>query len=597
MNSEEFPLRELTEFTDLDLLLSATVSELQLSVRALNAYQNAELKFVGQLVQQRPEKFLRIQNFGRSSLKETEEVLSKIGLAFGSDVKNWDIHRARKIRAENVELIRARLAASFGAFASSYPSAIDELTAILTYLVEGRNREIVGRYWGLLGERPRTLESVGQEYAMTRERVRQIAAKAEKTAQSIWLPTENCSKLIKQLEELSPMPLPMAQEFVDKHQSPGHLPVESLINIAEVFNLPSQLEVMREGTTAFIDRRDRRPSIHEITMDFRRTTSRSGTISIDRTSLRLTGGLEARDTIQRVLAGLPETLWLDQENHWATSLNPERNRLANTLRKILTVAKAVHVSEMRQAALRSHRLPFVPPQNVLASFAEKICHFSVSDGLISRGDGFEPADLGEIEQTLFECFQQLGSPLPRERIESYCIDGQGMNDNSFYVYLSYSPIVIKVQSGIYGLVGAEVPIGTVEQLSASRKVEARSEYGWDKQGRLWFATRLSRLSIKMGMFYLPAFVVDLTAGDWAAFLPDGTNSGTIEVAAQGITGVRQILELSGAEPDDVMRLKFDFVNKSAQIEVGNEELFEDVSAPIGDVDLRALDSEEFEKEE
>lgn len=563
-------------FTNLDFLLSVLVEELRLPPRAVNAYQNEGIHYVGQLVQRSPFRFLSLPNFGKTSLQKTEEALALLGLAFGADIYGWSVERANFIRKEHLNSVRAFLAVKFGVFSPPYQSATDELDAILSALLEGRNREIAAKYWGFLGDEPRTLESVGQEYGMTRERVRQIAARAEDLARTMWLPTANCETLMRSVERQTPVALETAQRMIDERQAKGSLPVRSLLNAANIFGISSPLVIVKEGGAAFVDLQGRLPSIHEVAIDFRRATSRSGCVSIDRTSLRLTQDLEQRGTIQRVLDGLPETVWLDEDRSWA-SLVTERNRLSNTLRKILTVSDAVHISEMRQAALRSHRLSFVPPQAILSSFAEKIVNLIVRDGTVSRGASFEPVQLGEIEQVLFEGFQNLGSPLGREQLERYCIDQRGVNDNSFYVYLSYSPIVAKISPGIYGLVGAKIPLGTIEQLSVERKNDARSEHGWDKQGRLWFATRLSRLTIKMGMFYLPSFVVDLASGIWPARLPDGTVSGAIEVSDQGILGLRSILELSGAEPDDVMSLRFDFSQKNVEVEVGDDELFQPVT--------------------
>ncbi len=53
----------------------------------------------------------------------------------------------------------------------------EELRAVLATLSEREQRVLELRF-GLVGDRPRTLEEVGQEFKLTRERIRQIEAKA-----------------------------------------------------------------------------------------------------------------------------------------------------------------------------------------------------------------------------------------------------------------------------------------------------------------------------------------------------------------------------------------------------------------------------------
>lgn len=583
-------------FTKLDFLLSAEVTELRLPPRAENAFKRSNLRYVGQLVQKRPADFLRMANLGRSSLRASEETLAMLGLRFGMDVGSWDVERATQVRAGHLQQCRKSVAVGQGLFKSTYQSLEDEIEAILSAVLEGRNKELSAKYWGFSGDKPRTLESVGQEYDMTRERVRQITQRAENEARQLWLPTVNLGLALARLSERAPLSIRDAQDLLAEWTGGKAFSVESLLNAAEIFNLPIEIALVREGSDAFIDRVGRSPTVHEIVIDFRKATTTSGCINVDRMSLRLTGGLEASSGIRSILGGLEEAIWLDSAHTWACSLLPERSRLDNIISKILTVTETLHISELRQAILRYHRVTFVPPQPVLASFVSEISGHRVSDGMVQRRAGFVPTKLGEVENAFVACFDELGSPLRREDIEDFCIDQCAINSNSFYVYLSYSPIVQKVGMGIYSLVGAHVPVGTVEQFEAEKKDEARSEHGWDKDGRLWFATRLSRMSIKMGMFYLPSFVLNLTAGDWAAKLSDGTTSGTLEVKEQGMAGLSTILSLTGAEPHDVLCVRFDFTAKVAEIEVGSDELFDASVAPVSDEGLVLLQADDEESE-
>lgn len=62
------------------------VSELELSVRSANCLQNANIKFIYELVSKTEGEMLRTKNFGRKSLNEIKEILSQMGLGLGMKV-------------------------------------------------------------------------------------------------------------------------------------------------------------------------------------------------------------------------------------------------------------------------------------------------------------------------------------------------------------------------------------------------------------------------------------------------------------------------------------------------------------------------------
>jgi len=66
-----------------------TVDELELSVRSANCLQNANIKYIGELVQKTESEMLKTKNFGRKSLKEIREILAEMGLSLGMKLENW----------------------------------------------------------------------------------------------------------------------------------------------------------------------------------------------------------------------------------------------------------------------------------------------------------------------------------------------------------------------------------------------------------------------------------------------------------------------------------------------------------------------------
>ncbi len=68
-------------------LLSRSVDELELSVRSGNCLKASNIKTLGDLVQKTESEMLKFKNFGKKSLKEIEEVLSRYDLKFGMKIE------------------------------------------------------------------------------------------------------------------------------------------------------------------------------------------------------------------------------------------------------------------------------------------------------------------------------------------------------------------------------------------------------------------------------------------------------------------------------------------------------------------------------
>ncbi len=62
------------------------VSELELSVRSANCLQNANIRFIYELVSKTEGEMLRTKNFGRKSLNEIKDFLAKMGLGLGMKI-------------------------------------------------------------------------------------------------------------------------------------------------------------------------------------------------------------------------------------------------------------------------------------------------------------------------------------------------------------------------------------------------------------------------------------------------------------------------------------------------------------------------------
>jgi DNA-directed RNA polymerase subunit alpha len=81
--------------------LLKTVDSLELSVRAANCLENANIKFIGELVTKTEADMLKTKNFGRKSLNEIKDILSEMGLSLGMKIEGFDPSTLRKSDSQN----------------------------------------------------------------------------------------------------------------------------------------------------------------------------------------------------------------------------------------------------------------------------------------------------------------------------------------------------------------------------------------------------------------------------------------------------------------------------------------------------------------
>jgi DNA-directed RNA polymerase subunit alpha len=74
-------------------LLKRKLSDLNLSVRALNCLKAADVETLGQLVSHNKNDLLKFRNFGKKSLTELEELLDGLKISFGMDISKYKLDK------------------------------------------------------------------------------------------------------------------------------------------------------------------------------------------------------------------------------------------------------------------------------------------------------------------------------------------------------------------------------------------------------------------------------------------------------------------------------------------------------------------------
>ena len=83
--------------------LYRSVEELELSVRSANCLQNANIRYIYELVQKTEAEMLKTKNFGRKSLNEIKEILGEMGLSLGMKLDGFvaPAHGSKPVETES----------------------------------------------------------------------------------------------------------------------------------------------------------------------------------------------------------------------------------------------------------------------------------------------------------------------------------------------------------------------------------------------------------------------------------------------------------------------------------------------------------------
>lgn len=79
------------------------IEEIELSVRSANCLENADIKYIGELVQKTEAEMLRTKNFGRKSLNEIKEILGEMGLSLGMKLEDFPQRKELEQMKEQVD--------------------------------------------------------------------------------------------------------------------------------------------------------------------------------------------------------------------------------------------------------------------------------------------------------------------------------------------------------------------------------------------------------------------------------------------------------------------------------------------------------------
>ena len=428
-----------------------------------------------------------------------------------------------------------------------------ELHSLLSIYLAGRNLDIVLALWGWTGECPRTLQSVGDSYGLTRERVRQITCKAERFIyhRKVFLPT--LERAIRFISRRTPAnAVQVESELQQAGLTVRNFRVETIVACAKQFSQLAPFSVDEaEGVRIVLQAKDA-GLVRLITLHARSSASRYGVANIVDLQEELAD--ESHFTIDLKLLGsvigsIPSHEDLGKGWFWIRGRSLSRNHLSTIIRKVLAVAPRIHVSEMRAAIANDPRgMGFAPPKDVVLRFCESAFNCVVEDDFVVVRLLEDPDKvLSSVEQVFFEVFRTHGPLLAREDVEQLCGE-RGVNPITLNIYLSRLAIVAKYGVGIYGLRGATFSPDDLARM-APRRQKRYSEHGWTETADLWAAVELSASALVSGVVQLPSPVWKQASGTYVLRTEDGVVVGRLVVSPRASWGLGRLFRRRGANPE------------------------------------------------
>jgi len=557
------------------------LGDLDFSVRAQNIFIQLGLKTVADLIMCTEPDILRTPGCGRKTMREIKVFLESHGLRLNTAVRNFDPQASSQLRAS---LRQVHKSAKQKHDQDHYDPALkasksleEELLLVLAIEASDRDVQLAAKLWGWFGKRPRTLQSVGQEYDLTRERVRQVADRVARKIRKRKLVTPFLLKAAQLIRKSCPTVAPaLVAKLKDANISVVGVHPDGVAKACELLDIPIGIETTHfGGITNIVVLEDMPSALQAFQREARRRTQANGCVNFDALCEELCIFEADARGLHALLSETTEFEWLDVAQTWFYSRKPTRNRLLNLASKVLATCPRLQANELRRAVARSRRLEVKPPVEVLERLVQLAGLARIENGFLVADQGaVQPPEPGSIEEIFVQILRDNGDALTGREFEELCI-AAGMNLTSFYLYRAGSPLVSQLVPGVFSLVGATPPPGLIEELATKSRSSPRLvEHGWDGQGRLWCAVSLSRAVITMGAIALPSFVANLVQGEWSILLPDKTEAGMVDCKGTFLKRLRKPLSYLGAEPGDLVLFEFDLQARVMVMRIGGPELID-----------------------
>jgi len=502
---------------------------------------------------------------------------------------------------EEIELAReiVKVKARLSELASPFLEVALSRFVAQTTRLEGRRLRALVKRLGCGGDPPATLEEAAAEIGVTKERLRQIQKSFNDRLPThpVFMPQLDAA--ISVVRDAAPVAVDRVAELLRTKRVTSKLfHPRSLLAASEFCRRPNPFEI------------DASSGIPRVLVEHRKDAERV-CLSIACRQAGASGATNVQEVLAEVTSKSPSTLeeddlrrflldcsgieFLTQDWFWHRDGVPDRNRLRNVTRKMLSVTSPIHVAELRDGVQRHYRIrrkrgsanwPLItPPRAVLEAFYRAHPEFAVdSSNQVSSVVQLDyRAELNATELVLLDVLRSSPACLLDYGSFGKACSDYGMNRYTFGQYLSSSPVIAHLGTDIWSVRGTKVDAASVEvlrQANAARPREKRIiDHGWTEGGDLWFAARLPELQSSF-VLGVPSAIRRYVAGrEFPAADEQGLSAGTVRLNAEGTAsyGYGQFLARSGADQDDILYVVFRLTKGEATLRLISDEELDELS--------------------
>jgi hypothetical protein len=468
----------------------------------------------------------------------------------------------------------------------------EEIVDVFMPRANPRNREIVAAYYGWDGGDGGTLKVLGSRYGLTRERIRQVCAKAvgEKKGIKFFSPVISMAKdlIVERMPERAEV---LREELVREGYLRNGMQLEGFEKAAGFLFEKPPFVIVKLADVRLVVASHEADLPRAIVETARRLVFNYGMCNVATIREELAEQFPAGVTaamITQALGTQDSLRWLDRSGGWFHLTGQGVHGLPRLLEKYLSVTGPIPLSQVVIAVARHRKLRRLDPsRTILREYCDQMPGVRVEGNMVIP----EPVrdwhtTLRGIELLLVGLLKEHGPVLERGRFEDICIEA-GINRSSFNVYLMHSPIIAQYGRSVYGLPGERVTSSRARTIAAEANVDSDPRvlegYGWLDEDRAWLGYRVSRGTIGSGVITVPAGLKGKIHGTYKLFSTDGESVGTLVMKKDSGWGMSPFIRRRNGQRGDYLLITLNIRDRTAEIEIGDYSVFDDVPLDAGPV--------------